>query len=79
MRFAVVDDHLQLGAHGRGKGQAALLAFTHIKRRLGDVVFGELHLHEAVVARDREGGQEGRLQAFGLALGGGTSFCRKAT
>jgi hypothetical protein len=79
MRFAVVDDHLQLGAHGRREGQAPLLALAHVERRLGDVELDELHLHEPVVRDDRERGQEGRLQALGLALLRRTSFCRKAT
>ena len=69
VRLTVVDDHLQLRAHGGGEGQAALLALAHIEGRLGHVEFDELHLHEAVVARDREGRQERGLQPFGLALG----------
>ncbi len=69
VRLTVIDDHLQLGAHGRCKGQAALLALAHVERRASHVVLEELHLHEAVVARDREGRQERGLQAFGLALG----------
>jgi hypothetical protein len=67
-RLTVVDDHLQLGAHGRGEGQAPLLALAHVERRLGDVELDELHLDHAVVRHDRERRQEGRLQAFGLAL-----------
>ena len=69
-RFTVIDDHLQLGAHGRGIGQAALLALTRVEGRLGHVELDELHLHEAVVRHDREGGEEGGLQPLGLALGG---------
>ena len=69
VRLTVVDDHLQLRAHGGGEGQAALLAFAHIEGRLGHVELDELHLHEAVVRRDREGRQERGLQPFGLALG----------
>ena len=70
MRFPVVDDHLQLRAHGGGKGQTALLAFAHVERRLRDVEFDELHLHKPVVGDDRERRQEGCLQPFGLAFGG---------
>ena len=68
MRLAVVDDHLQLGAHGRRVGEAALLALAHVERRLGHVVFDELHLDHAVVRHDREGRDEGGLQALGLAF-----------
>ena len=46
---------------------AALLALAHVERRLGDVELDELHLDHAVVRHDRERGQEGRLQPFGLA------------
>jgi hypothetical protein len=61
------------------KVRPALLALAHVERRLGDVVFDELHLHEPVVRVDRERREERRLQPLGLALPGGTSFCRKAT
>ena len=64
MRLAVIDDHLQLGAHGRRVGQAALLALAHVERRLGHVVFDELHLDHAVVRHDREGRDERGLQAL---------------
>ena len=67
-RLAVVDDHLQLRAHGGGVGQAALLALARVERGLGHVELDELHLDEPVVRHDRERGEERRLQPFGLAL-----------
>ena len=67
-RLAVVDDHLQLRAHRGGIGQPALLALPRVERRLGHVELDELHLDEPVVRHDRERGQEGGLQPFGLAL-----------
>ena len=67
-RLTVVNDHLQLGAHGGRVGQAAHLALPRVERRLGHVEFDELHLDEPVVRHDRERGQESSLQAFGLAF-----------
>ena len=67
-RLPVVDDHLQLGAHGGGIGQPALLALPRVERGLGHVEFDELHLHEPVVRHDRERGQECGLQPLGLAF-----------
>ena len=78
VRLAVVDDHLQLGAHGRCEVQATLLALAHIEGRLGHVVFDEAHLHEPVVRDDRECGLERRLQALRLALGGGDVLLQEA-
>ena len=66
--LAVIDDQLHLGAHGRGVGQAAGLAFAHVERGLGQVVFEELHLDKTVVRDDGEGGVERGLQAFDGAL-----------
>jgi len=66
--FAIVNDHLQAGAHGRCKRQTPELTLTLIERRLGDVELDELHLDEPVVRDDRERGQERGLQAFGFAL-----------
>ncbi len=66
--LAVIDDHLQLRAHGGGERESALLAFPHVERRFCDVELDELHLDHAVVRHDRERGQERRLQALGLAL-----------
>ena len=68
MRLAVVNDHLQLRAHGRSVGQAPLLALAHIEGWLCDVVFAELHLHKTVVRDDGERGDKGRLQTLGLAF-----------
>ena len=78
MRLTVIDDHLQLGAHGRSERQAALLALPHIEGRPGHVVFDEAHLDEPVVRDDRERGLEGRLQALELALGGRDVLLQKA-
>jgi hypothetical protein len=66
--LTVIDDHLQLGAHGRGVGQAPLLAFPRVERRLGHVELDELHLDKPVVRHDRERGEESGLQTLGLAL-----------
>ena len=62
--LAVINDQLHLGAHGRGEGQTTGLAFAHVKSRLSQVVFNELHLHKTVVGDDREGGVECSLKAF---------------
>jgi hypothetical protein len=67
-RLAVIDDELDLGAHGRREGQAPRLALAHVERRLRQVVLEELHLHETVVRDDRERGVERGLQAFDRAL-----------
>ncbi len=55
-RLAVIDDHLQLRAHGGGVGQPALLAFARVEWRLCDVELDELHFHVPVVRNDRERG-----------------------
>ncbi len=74
-RFTVVDDELYLGTHGRSKRQAPGLALAHIERRLGQVVFDELHFNEAVVRNNRESRGEGSLQAvFGTLLRGGVGL-----
>ncbi len=70
-RLTVIDDQLNLGAHGRGEGQTTGLALAHIESRLGEVVLDELHLHKTVVGDDGEGRVEGRLQAFDGAFFGG--------
>ncbi len=67
--FTVVDDHLQLGAHGRRVRQAALLALARVERGLGHAVLDELHLDIAVVRDDRERVDERGLQALGFAFG----------
>ncbi|MDT4874975.1 hypothetical protein FQZ97_1103150 [compost metagenome] len=59
---------MHAGAHSRSKRQATGLAFAHVKRRLGQVVLDELHLHKTVVRDDGEGGFERRLQALVGAL-----------
>jgi len=67
--LAVVDDHLQTGAHRRGVGQPALLALAHVEGRARDVIVEKLHLDVTIVRDDRECRQERGLQALGLALG----------
>ncbi len=78
-RLAVINDELHLGAHGRRKGQTRGLALAHIKGRLGQVVFDELHLHKTIVRNNRESSIESGLQALRwLRFWGGVSACRKA-
>ncbi|MNU94438.1 hypothetical protein D3C71_844210 [compost metagenome] len=62
--LAVINDQLHLGAHSRGESQTTGLALPHIKSRLGQVVFNELHLHKTVVGDDRKGSVECSLKAF---------------
>ncbi|MPM52374.1 hypothetical protein SDC9_99133 [bioreactor metagenome] len=70
--FAVIDDQLHLGAHGRGKSQTTGLALSHVESRLGEVVLDKLHFNEAIVGHNGECGIEGGLQAVtGTFLGRG--------
>ena len=69
--FAIVNDELNLGTHGRGEGQTAGLAFAHVKCGLGKVVLDKLHLHKTVVRDDGERSVESCLQTFvGTFFGG---------
>ena len=69
-RLTVINDQLHLGTYGRGIGQAAGLALTHVKCRFGQVVFEIFHLDKAVVRNDGERSFECGLQAFGSSLFG---------
>ena len=62
--FAVINDQLHFGAHGRGVGESAGLALAHVKARFRQVVLEVFHLDKTVVRNDREGRLEGRLQAL---------------
>ena len=67
-RLAVVDDHLQLRAHGGGVGQAALLALPRVERGLGHVEFDELHLDEPLCETIGNAERNAACRPFGLAL-----------
>ncbi len=67
--LAIHDHQAHLGAQRRRVGQAALLAFLDVERRVAEVEATELEPRHLVVAADREDRVEGGLQAFGLALG----------
>ena len=68
VRLAVINDQLHFGAHGRRECQSAGLTFTHVKRRLGQVVLKEFHLDKTIVRDDREGVFKRGLQAFNRAF-----------
>ena len=61
---------MHLRAHGGGEGQTTGLAFAHVKRRFGEVVFKKLHLDKTVVRDDGEGRVESRLQTFHRTFAG---------
>ena len=66
--FAVVNDKLHKRTHGGSVGERANLAFAHVKRRLAEFVFQELHLHKTIVRDDGEGGFKRCLQPLVLTL-----------
>ena len=67
-RFLVQDHQAHLGAQRRREGQAALLAFLDVERRVAQHVRQEFEARKTIVRHDRENGGEGGLQAFVLAL-----------
>jgi len=69
-RFLVHDDQANPGTQGSAEGQAALLAFLDVERRMAEHEADELEARKLVVGHDREDRPERRLQPFLLALGG---------
>ncbi len=67
-RLFVEDHQAHLGAQRTGVGQPALLALTHVKRRLAERERNELESREARMADDREDRGKRRLQALVLAM-----------
>jgi hypothetical protein len=67
-RFLVQNHQAHLGTQRRGKGQAALLAFLDIERRVTQHVGQEFETRKAIVRNDGENGRKGRLQPLVLAL-----------
>ena len=63
-----MNNELHARAHCGSVGQTTRLAFAHVKRGLGQVVFNEFHLDKAVVRDDGKSRFECRLQAFMRAL-----------
>ncbi|MNT24862.1 hypothetical protein D3C72_1603600 [compost metagenome] len=68
--LAIVDDQANLGTQGRMEGQATLLTFLDVERRVGQVIRDELHAGKPVMRGDREDCVESGLEAFSLATRG---------
>src|SRR5690606_32746250 len=67
--LAIHQHQAHLGAQGRRVSQAALLAFLDVEDRVTQGIADELESSHTVVARNRENGTEGSLQAVFFALG----------
>ena len=66
-RLLVENHQAHLGAQRRSEGQAALLAFLDVERRVTQYIGEEFEARKAIVRNDRENRSECRLQAFVLA------------
>ncbi len=75
--FPIVDDQADLGTQRRVEGQAALLTFLDVERRVGQVVGDELHTGKPVVRHNREDCTESRLQALCFAARGWRTLLQK--